>query len=345
MILPEPVRVAVVGYGYWGPNLVRNVSERRELSLEALVERDEMQCRAFSARYPGVPVHRDFEAVLDDDSIEAVLIATPPRSHHELVKAALIAGKHVLVEKPMAKTALEAQDLVAAAQFHDRVLMPGHTFIYSPPVNKIRQLINEDVLGEVYFVTSSRMNLGKYQSDGVICDLAPHDISILLYWLNEPIVEVAASSRSVFQADVPETAFITLTFASGTTANLQISWLAPRKVREMVVVGSRRMIQYDDAASDETVRVYDRGIEFTTPETFGEYQLTYRSGDIIVPRLDAVEPLGVELADFARAIRSGVQPQSSAELGLAIVETLEAAEASLAHGRPVRVAAPTAAVA
>jgi predicted dehydrogenase len=345
VILPDPVRVAVVGYGYWGPNLVRNVAERRELTLEALVERDEAQGRAFSARYPGVPVHRDLEAVLDDDSIEAVLVATPPRSHHELVKAALMAGKHVLVEKPMAKTAVEAHDLVATARLHDRVLMPGHTFIYSPPVNKIRQLINEDVLGEVYFVTSSRMNLGKYQSDGVICDLAPHDISILLYWLNEPIVEVAASSRSVFQADVPETAFITLTFASGTTANLQISWLAPRKVREMVVVGSRRMIQYDDAASDETVRVYDRGIEFTTPETFGEYQLTYRSGDMIVPRLDAVEPLGVELADFARAVRTGVQPQSSAELGVAIVEALEAAEASLVHGQPVRIAPAAVAVA
>ena len=145
--------------------------------------------------------------------------------------------------------------------------MPGHTFVYSPPVNKVKELIDADVLGEVYFVTSSRMNLGKYQADGVICDLAPHDLSILLYWLDEPVVAVAASARSVFQDDVPETAFLTLTFASGTTANVQISWLAPRKVREMAIVGSRRMVQYDDTAADEAVRVFDRGMELAEPPT------------------------------------------------------------------------------
>ena len=180
------------------------------------------------------------------------------------------------------------------------------------------------------------MNLGIYQPDGVICDLAPHDLSILLYWLDEPVVEVAATGRSVFQPHVPETAFITLTFASGATANVQVSWLAPRKVRDMVVVGSRRMVQYDDTAADEAVRLFDRGMEFSPPETFGEYQLTYRSGDMIVPRLEPAEPLSLELQDFAHAVRTGQTPRSHAHLGLETVAVIEAAETSLRqNGEPV----------
>ena len=214
--------------------------------------------------------------------------------------------------------------------------MPGHTFLYSPPVNKLRELIREEQLGEVYFVTSSRMNLGKYQSDGVICDLAPHDISILLYLIDEPVVQVATSARSVFQDGIPEVAFITLTFASGVTANVQISWLAPRKVREMVVVGSQRMVQYDDTAADESIRVFDRGMDFKEPTNFGEHQLSYRSGDIVIPRVDAAEPLSLELADFARAVRTGATPRSHATLGYAVVGIIEAAEESLRrNGQPV----------
>ena len=342
-----PVRVAVVGYGYWGPNLVRNTIERPELELALLCERDCRRAEAFSGRVPGVPVTADLEEVLDDPAIDAVVVATPPRTHHPIVKAALHAGKHVLVEKPLATTAADARELVDLADARDLVLMPGHTFVYSPAVNKVRDLIRQDVVGDVYFVTSSRMNLGKYQPDGVVCDLAPHDISILLYWLDEPVVEVAASARSVFREGVPEAAFITLTFAGGTTANIQISWLSPRKIREMVVVGSRRMVQYDDTAADESVRVYDRGMDVTVPENFGEHQLSYRSGDIIVPRLDAHEPLSLELEDFARAIRTGAVPRSSARLGLEIVSAIEAAEASLRRrGAPVAVVrAPQPAVA
>ena len=198
------------------------------------------------------------------------------------------------------------------------------------------------MLGEIYFVTSSRMNLGKYQPDGVICDLAPHDLSILLYWLDRPVDEVSTTARSVFQDGVPETAFLTLTFEGGTAANVQISWLAPRKVREMVVVGSQRMVQYDDRAADESVRVYDRGMEFSPPANFGEHQLTYRSGDIVLPRIDAAEPLGLELADFAAAVRTGTEPRSHARLGLEIVRAIEAAERSLRRrGAPVSLERPT----
>jgi predicted dehydrogenase len=333
-----PLRMAVVGYGYWGPNLVRNIVERPELELAALCERDEERAAAFSAKVPNVPWVRDYDDILGDPEIDAVVVATPPKTHYGLVKAALMAGKHVMVEKPLATTGADAADLVDIANARGLTLMPGHTFVYSPPVNKVRDLIRTGKLGEVYFVTSSRMNLGKYQPDGVICDLAPHDLSILLYWLDEPVVEVAATGRSVFQDHVPETAFMTLTFASGATANVQLSWLAPRKVREMVVVGSRRMVQYDDTAADEAVRVFDRGMEFSPPENFGEYQLTYRSGDMVVPRIEPAEPLSLELQDFARAVNTGAMPRSSADLGLEIVQAMDAAKESLLrNGEPVEV--------
>ncbi len=336
-----PLRMAVVGYGYWGPNLARNIAERPELELAALCERDPQRAAAFTARFPGVPWIDDFDRVLEDPDIDAVVIATPPRTHHPLVRAALRAGKHVMVEKPLATTAADARDLIEVARAGGLVLMPGHTFVYSPPVNKVRDLIRSDQLGEVYFVTSSRMNLGKYQPDGVICDLAPHDLSILLYWLDEPIVEVAASARAVFQPHIPETAFLTLGFASGATSNVQISWLAPRKVRQMVVVGSRRMVLYDDTAPEEAIRVYDRGMEFSPPESFGEFQLSYRSGDIVTPCLEAAEPLGLELADFAHAVHTGALPRSHAEFGYEIVAAMEAAEESLRRGgEPVSLAAP-----
>ena len=192
------------------------------------------------------------------------------------------------------------------------------------------------MLGEVYFITSSRMNLGLYQQDGVVLDLAPHDLSILLHWLGKPLVEVTANGRSVFQEGVHETAFLTLRFEGGTQANVQISWLAPRKMRQMVVVGSRRMVQYEDTAADDSVRIYDRGLDFSEPPAnFGEYRLTYRTGDMVAPRIEAVEPLGLELKDFASAIREGTTPVSNARLGLEIVLALEALEKSLhARGEP-----------
>jgi predicted dehydrogenase len=200
---------------------------------------------------------------------------------------------------------------------------------------KVRQLIEEGVLGEIYFITSSRMNLGIYQSDGVICDLAPHDLSMLLYWLDQPVVQVTATGRSVFQRGIPETAFLTLTFAGGASANIQLSWLAPRKVRQTVIVGSKQMVQYEDTAADESVRIYDRGLDVRQPENFGEYRMTYRSGDMVAPRIEAHEPLALELEDFARAINTGEEPRSNARLGLEIVRVLEAAEISLAnHGQP-----------
>ena len=334
------IKLAVVGYGYWGPNIVRNVMERPELELWGLCEMNPDRVAKFSARYPGVRTSADLGEVLADPTVDAVSIATPPATHYPLVKRALEAGKHVLVEKPLATCAAEAAELVELAEAKGLTLMPGHTFLYSPAVNKVRDLIDSGELGEIYFVTSSRMNLGIYQPDGVVNDLAPHDLSILLYWIGRPVTMVSASGSTVFKTGVPETAFITLSFEGGPTANVQLSWLAPHKVRQTIVVGSKRMVVYDDAATDGAVRIYDRGFDFSEPKDFGEYQLTYRSGDMVAPRLDAAEPLGMELADFARAIETGTPPRSDAALGVEIVKILEAAHSSLSSsGQPVMVGA------
>jgi predicted dehydrogenase len=338
-MITTPIGIAVVGFGYWGPNVVRNIAERGEFRLMGLCEHDAGRAADFSRRYPGCAVEKDLDALLLDPRVQAVSIATPPRTHYALARRALEAGKHVLIEKPLATTVVHAEELIELAVEVERVLMPGHTFVYSPPVNKVRELIQSGELGHVYFITSSRMNLGLYQPDGVISDLAPHDLSILLYWLGRPVTHIAVAGQSIFQDGVPETAFITVTFAGGTTANVQISWLAPRKMRQMVVVGSKRMVQYEDTSSDESVRIYDRGLDVSTveaPATFGEYQLTYRSGDIVVPRIDAGEPLGLELADFARAIRTGQEPRSNGALGLEVVRALQAAHCSMERsGDPI----------
>lgn len=331
--------MAVVGYGYWGPNIVRNVLECPDLRLVALCEPDRGQAELFGCRYAGVTVYESLDEALGDPDVEAVAIATPPRSHAELATRALASGRHVLVEKPLATSAAEAALLVDEAQGRGLVLMPGHTFLYSPPVNTVRDLISSGELGDVHIITSSRMNLGKYQVDGVVWDLAPHDLSILLYWLDRPVVRVVASGQDVFRDGVPETAFITLCFEGGAKANIQISWLAPCKVRQTVVIGSRRMVHYDDTAGDEAVRVYDRGMDLEQPPgNFGEYRLTYRSGAMIAPWIAPAEPLALELRDFARAIRTGEEPRSNARLGLEIVRVVEAIETSVRRGsRPVRV--------
>jgi predicted dehydrogenase len=337
----EPrIGTALVGYGYWGPNLARNIAECDGLRLEALVELDRKQAATFRGRHPGARTVNTLDAVLADPSVEAVVLATPPKTHHPLAKRALEAGKHVLVEKPLATTLDDAQELADISRSTGRVLMPGHTFIYSPAVNTIRDLIRSGVVGDVHFITSSRMNLGKYNDGGVVCDLATHDLSILLYWLEQPIVEVAASGSSILKQGVSETAFMTLTFASGQTANVQISWLAPRKVRQMIIVGSQRMVQYDDTASDEPVRIYDRGMDMLppTPANFGEHQLIYRTGDVVIPRVEPQEPLRLELEDFAHSIRTGEEPRSNLALGIEIVAAVEFVQASMrGAGMPLSV--------
>jgi predicted dehydrogenase len=329
MTTTNPIGFAVVGLGYWGPNLVRNLSEFPGANLVSVCDLRPERLETISARYPAVETTSSFQDVLADDRVEAVAIVTPVSTHFPLASAALRAGKHVFVEKPLAASSLEGEQLIELAERAGRVLMPGHTFLYSPPVMLIRALIDSGELGEIYFISTSRVNLGLHQSDvSVAWDLGPHDFSILRYWLGESPSHASALSRGCIIPGIPDVAFINLEFQSGAVAHVELSWLAPSKLRRTTVVGSRKMVVYDDTSS-EPVRVFDSGAVLPNPETFGEYKLTYRTGDIISPHLDAAEPLYRELEDFREAIISGSVPRSSSELGLEVVRMIEAVDASL----------------
>jgi predicted dehydrogenase len=331
-----PVNIAVVGLGYWGPNVLRNLQELDEAEVSYVCDRRNETLSPVVRRYPTLKPVLDFETVLSDPAVEAVALCTPVTTHYELAARALAAGKHVFVEKPLAGSSTEARELVEAAGAADRVLMPGHTFLYSPPVTLSRELIRGGQLGDIYFITTSRVNLGLHQPDvSVVWDLAPHDFSILRYWLGEVPTRVSALSRSCVVEGTADVAFIDLEYASGTIAHVEIAWLAPGKLRRTAVVGSEKMLVYDDT-SNEPVRIFDSGASLPDPETFGEYRLTYRTGDIISPAVQAHEPLSLELTDFCEAVRTGAQPRSSAELGVDVVTMTEAVDRSLAlDGQPV----------
>jgi protoporphyrinogen oxidase/predicted dehydrogenase len=293
---------------------------------------------AIARRYPSIPCTTRYEDVLRDADVDAVAIATPVSTHYALARSALEAGKHVFVEKPLAAASEDILELTQVADGNDLILMPGHTFVYSPPVTTIKRLIDSGELGEIYFVSSSRVNLGLHQADvSVVWDLGPHDFSILRYWLGSLPDEVSAMSRDCVVPELPDVCFINLRYPSGTVAHVELAWLSPSKLRRTAIVGSKKMVVYDDTAS-ESVRIFDSGATIPDPESFGEYQLSYRTGDIVSPRVEATEPLSLELADFGRAIREGRRPLSSPELGLDVVRTIEAVERSLGQsGIPVRV--------
>jgi predicted dehydrogenase len=334
----RPVGVAVVGLGYWGPNLVRNLNELPAAEVRYVCDSRDSALEPIVRRYPAIRAVNAFESLLRDPRVEAVAIATPVSTHFELAMRALEADKHVFIEKPLAASTGEALALLETARSSGLVLMPGHTFVYSPPVDAIRTLISSGALGDIYFVSTSRVNLGLHQADvSVAWDLGPHDFSILRYWLGETPAHVTALSRGCVLPHIPDVAFINLEFPSETIAHVELSWLAPSKLRRTTVVGSEKMVVYDDT-STEPVRVFDSGVVLPNPETFGEYRLTYRTGDIVSPQIAAAEPLLLEMADFCSAIRTGAEPRSSAELGLEVVRIIEAVDASLdAGGRRVAI--------
>jgi predicted dehydrogenase len=327
-----PVRVAVVGLGYWGPNLVRNLFELPSAEVVLVCDRRLEALDAVGKRYPSVRGTTSFEDVLANPSVDAVVIATPIGTHYELARAALEAGRHTLVEKPLADSVAAAAELTRLATERGLVLMPGHTFVYSPAVQTVHEMIASGELGEIYFISTSRVNLGLHQPDAsVIWDLAPHDFSILLRWLEETPTHVTALSRGCAIPDVPDVAFVNLEYASGIIAHAELAWLAPSKLRRTTVVGSRKMVVYDDT-SIEPIRVFDSGVMLRDPGSFGEYRLTYRTGEIVSPRVDPTEPLALELDDFCQAIRTGSRPRAHAKLGLDVVRMVEAAERSLLDG-------------
>ena len=328
----SPVKVAVIGLGYWGPNLLRVLGENQNAEVRWICDLDQERLMKYRRRHPAARVTTRVDRVLADPEVDAVIIATPVYSHYDLTSQALQAGKHVFVEKPLASSSQLADELADMASQRHRILMCGHTFVYSPPVRAVKRMLEAGTLGDIYFISSSRVNLGLHQRDvSVIWDLGPHDFSILLYWLSEIPTSVRAVGRDSIVTGIADVAFVSLIYASGIVANVELSWLAPTKLRRTVLVGSERMVIYDDGAS-EPVRLFDQGVVYKDPQTFGEYHLSYRSGDIVSPRIESHEPLGLELSDFVGAIRAGHDLAFHTALARSVVRIVEAADESLQQG-------------
>jgi predicted dehydrogenase len=324
--------VAVIGAGYWGPNLVRNLVENPLCSRVTVCDQAPDKIARILRRYPGIRATSDAAEIFNDPTIDAVMIATPPRTHFELARATLMRGKHVFIEKPFTLSTETAQELITLARRQGRIIMVGHTFEYSPPVRKIKQIIDSGDLGEIFYLSATRVNLGLHQKDSsVVWDLAPHDLSMFLYWLGETPSEVMATGKDFVQPGIPDVAFIFMRFGSGAIAHIQVSWLAPSKLRRTTIVGSSKMLVYDDTQNLEQVKIFDKGVHYRDPDTFGEYQLSYRAGDIVSPKIDTFEPLQAEVNDFLESIRDGRQPSVNGERGLRVVQVLEAVERSLSN--------------
>jgi len=324
------LKTGVIGLGYWGPNLLRNIYSNKRNGKIVMCDSDPVRLEKMKLRYSDVSYTSDCRDLFNDSSLDAVVIATDVSSHYPLAKEALLAGKHVFVEKPFAASIEQAEELVDLGNTRGLITMVGHTFMFSPPVIKTKEIIDSGELGDIHFITSSRVNLGLHQKDvSVIWDLAPHDFSMLFYWLDEEPSGVSAFGHAYVLEGIPDVAFINLAFPSGAIGNVQVAWLAPSKLRRTVIVGSKKMLVYDDTEPIEKIKVYDKGVDLIEPASFGEYQLTYRTGDIVSPKLPAGEPLAAEMEEFLSCIETGNKPKSSGAEGLAVVRALELADASL----------------
>lgn len=330
------IGVAVVGYGYWGPNLVRNFSEIPGVRVVSVCDLVKERLTNVKVRYPTIEITDDFDAVLADPQVHAVAIATPVSTHFRLAMKALMAGKHVFVEKPMAATSTECRRMIEEAARRRLVLAVDHTFIHTGAVRKMREIV-ENGLGDMYYYDSVRVNLGLFQHDvSVVWDLAVHDLSILDYVVDEKPVAVSATGMSHVAGEPENIAYLTLFFESKLIAHIHVNWLAPVKVRRTLIGGSNKMIVYDDLEPSEKIKVYDKGITLNgNPQKNGEkvYQMLvgYRSGDMYAPQIDITEALGRELRQFVDCIETQGRPTSDGHAGLRVVRILEAATQSLAQ--------------
>ncbi|GBD92894.1 glucose--fructose oxidoreductase precursor [bacterium BMS3Abin05] len=327
------MNVAVIGLGYWGPNLLRNIYELHRTDRLIACDLDPNKIQKIQSRYPAIETEIDYRNVLADPRVDAVFIATPVSFHASLGEEALRAGKHIFVEKPLAASVKEVEELIETAKTKNKILMVGHTFEYSPPVLKIKEILSSGQLGDIYYLSSSRVNLGLHQKDvSVIWDLAPHDFSTIFFWLDEEPNRISAAGKDFVQKGIPDVAFINLEFPSGAIAHVQVSWLSPSKLRRTTIVGSEKMLVYDDTENIEKVKIYDKGVDYKDPETFGEYQLSYRTGDVVSPKLDTYEPLRREMEHFLNCCETGEKPKTDGYNGLRVVKALELAEESLRSG-------------
>jgi predicted dehydrogenase len=337
--------VAVVGCGYWGPNLIRNFAVCPDTRLVAVCDRDPARLAKALAPYPGVDGVRDYDDLLRRPDVQAVAVATPVHTHADLAMAALEAGKHVLVEKPLAASVAEAAAVVRLAERNRLTLLVDHVFVYSPAVRKIKELIDTGELGDLYFVDSVRINLGLFQGDvNVVWDLAPHDLSILDYLVGRPPLSVAAFGGSHTRGPRPieDVAYLSLDFGGGLLASIHVNWLSPVKVRNFILGGSHKSVVYNELDPAEKLKVYDRGI--TVRESVDPQRLLigYRIGDVWAPHLDRTEPLQRMVCHFAECVRTGARPLTDGASGLRVVRILDAADRSI-KAQGARVALPGAA--
>ncbi len=334
----------MIGYGYWGPNIVRNFAETPGARVVAVSDLRRERLHVAQARHPAAKATESHRELIDDPEVDAVAVATPVSTHYELALAALRAGKHVLVEKPLAASAEQALRLVDAAQKAKRVLMVDHTFVYTGAVRRIRELVLDGTVGETYYYDSTRVNLGLFQHDvNVIWDLAVHDLSIIDHVLPRRPIAVSTTGLSHVPGRSENIAFLTLFFDGSLIAHVHVNWLAPVKIRRTLIGGSKKMIVYDDMEQSEKLKVYDKGITLSPTQTREQLygmMVGYRTGDMYAPHLDVTEALRVEAADFVRCIEEGARPITDGEAGLRVVQVLEAASESLRmRGEPVQLTA------
>jgi predicted dehydrogenase len=332
----DSVRVGVVGYGYWGPNIVRNFSALDRCEVVSVCDKNPKALKRAQKSYPGIQLTTDFATVLESPHIDAIAIVTPVWTHFDLAKRALENGKHVLVEKPFTATSAQAIELIELAARSNLQIMVDHTFLFSGAVRKIRELVDNGTLGQLYYFDSTRVNLGLFQHDvSVVWDLAPHDLSIMNYIFSEQPEAVAATGGNHFN-DLADMAYITVFFPGNVTAHINVNWLSPVKVRTTLIGGRDKMLVWNDLEPDEKIKVYDKGVDITNGQSVYDLLVSYRSGDVWSPKVDATEALTVELGYFVDCILTGKTPSNDGVAGLRVVRLLEAAEQSLRNrGRVV----------
>lgn len=327
------VRVGVIGYGYWGPNLVRNFAKVDDCQIIAVADMNPKRLQAAKKQYPFLEVIASAEKLIDRTDIDAVAIATPVATHHPLAKRVLEQGKHVLLEKPLVEKVSQARELIDLANRYKKILMVDHTFIYSGAVRKIKELVAQGEIGNIYYFDSVRVNLGLFQHDvNVLWDLCPHDLSIMGYLIErEPVSVSAIGASHVRYGDKPleSIAYVTVQLEGGILAHFHVNWLSPVKVRRTLIGGSKKMVVYDHLDPDNQVKIYDKGIEVTTSEERYRTMIQYRTGDMYAPKLDQTEPLELVCKHFVECIKTGKAPLTDGEAGLRVVRLLEAAQQSL----------------
>ena len=326
------IKVGVVGAGYWGPNIIRNFSQIPTCEMAVCCDKDAKRLTHMGNLYPKLTTTSDFDAMIADKSIEAIAVCTHVSAHYPLAKKALEAGKHVLVEKPLTAKVDEAEELVELAKKNGKILMVDHTFEYTAGVNKMKEIIESGILGDVLYVHCSRLNLGIFQRDiNVVWDLAPHDISIILYATGLKPTSIRTVGMKLLHPKVEDAAFVTLTCDNNAHAVVHVSWVDPLKIRKVSVVGTKQMLVYDDLDPLSKIQIYDKGVDNPPHyDTFGEFLCSYKYGDIHMPRLKDAEPLSVMCRHFLESIENGTAPRSDGESGLRMVRLLSASDQSIA---------------